>query len=82
MPLLSKGDDFSRDGNDEDHFAVEMAPPAKRRRVGDGGKVPRQGCRKVIAKSDDKDNDEVDDAFLADVDELLKGGNIDPLAFE
>ncbi len=59
-----------------------MAPPAKHRRVSDGGKVPRQGRKKVIVKSDDKDDDEVDDAFLADVDELLKGGNINPLAFE
>ncbi len=81
-PLPSKGDAFSRDGNDKDHFTVKMAPPAKRGRVSDGGKVPRQGRKKVIVESDDKDDDEVDDAFLADVDELLKGGNIDPLAFE
>ena len=78
-PSPSKGDAFSRDGNDEDHFAVEMAPPAKCGRVSDGGKVPRQGCKKVNVKSDDNDDDKVDDAFLADVDELLKGGNIDPL---
>ena len=44
--------------------------------------MPRQGHKKVIVESDDEDDDEVDDAFLADVDELLKGGNIDPLAFE
>ncbi len=80
--MPSKGDDFSRDGDDEDHFAVEMAPPAKRGRGGNGGNVPHRGHRKVIAESDDEDDDEVDDAFLTDVDELLKGGNINPLAFE
>ncbi len=79
LPIAKRGDAFSRDGDNEDHFAVEMAPPAKRGRVSDGGKVPRQGCKKVNVKSDDNDDDEVDDAFLADVDELLKGGNIDPL---
>jgi hypothetical protein len=59
-----------------------MAPPAKCGRVSDGGKVPRQGRKKVIVESDDEDDDEVDDAFLADIDKLLKGGNMNPLAFE
>ena len=81
-PLPSKGDNFSHDGDNEDHFAVKKAPPAKCGRVSDGGRVPCKGRKKVIVKSDDEDNDEVDDAFLVDVHKLLKGGNINPLAFE
>ena len=80
-PSPSKGDDSSCDGDNEDHFAVEMAPPAKRGRVNGGGRGPRK-VRKLIAKSDDEDDAEVDDSFLVGVDELLKGDDIDPLAFD
>ncbi len=76
-----KGDDSSRDGDDEDHFAVEMAPPAKCGRVNDGGRVPCKG-HKVIVESDDEDDAEVDDTFLVGIDELLKGDDIGPLAFD
>ncbi len=79
--MPSKGDDFSCYSNNEDHFTVKMAPPAKRRKTNDGGRVHRKAC-KVIAKSDDEDDAKVDNAFLVGVDELLKGDDIDPLAFD
>ncbi len=80
-PSPSEGDNFSHDCDNEDHFAVEMAPPAKRGRVSDGGREPRKG-RKVIVKRNDKDNDEGNDVFMANIDKLLKGDNINSLAFE
>ena len=79
--MPSEGDDFSCDGDDKDHFTVKMAPPAKHGKTNDGGRVPRKAC-KVIAKSNDEDDAKVDDAFLACVNELLKGDDIDPLAFD
>jgi hypothetical protein len=80
-PLPSEGEDSSCGGNDEDHFAVAMAPPAKRGKTNGGGSVPRR-ARKVIAESDDNDDAEDDDVLLAKVDELLKGDDVDPLAFD
>ena len=80
-PLPSKGEDSSRGGNDKENFAVAMAPPAKRGKVNDGGLVPCRVC-KVIAESDDEDNAEDDDTLMNEVKELLKGEDIDPLAFD
>jgi len=78
-PSLSEGDDDpSRDGDDEDNYAVAMAPPAKRARTRDDNRVPRRVC-KVIAESDDDGESDGDDAFMASMDELLKGVDVDPL---
>jgi hypothetical protein len=80
-PLLSKGEDSSCSGNNEDHFAVVMAPPAKRGKTNSGGSAPRR-ARKIIAESDEDDDAEDNDVLLAEVDELLKGDDVDPLAFD
>ena len=52
-------------------------------KTNDGGSVPRK-VRKVIAKSDDNDDVDKDDALLAKMGELLKGvdGLDDPLVFD
>ena len=78
-PSPSEGeDDPSRDGDDEDNYAVAMAPPAKRAKTRDDDSVPRR-VRKVIAESDDDGESDGDDAFMASMDELLKGFDVDPL---
>ncbi len=78
-PSLSEGeDDPSRDGNDEDNYAVAMAPPAKRTKTRGNNRAPRR-ARKVIAKSDDDGESDGDNAFMASMDELLKGVGVDPL---
>ena len=78
-PSLSEGeDDPSCDGDDEDNYAVAMAPPAKRARTRDDNRVPRR-VRKVIAESDNDGESNGDDAFMASMDELLKGVDVDPL---
>jgi hypothetical protein len=72
-------DSDDRDDN-EDNFAVAMAPPAKRAKKSTGGAVPRK-TRKVIKSNDNKDNAiNNDDALLAEMGELLKEN--DPLAFD
>ncbi len=82
--VASEGEASSRDGNDrdddEDNFAVAMAPPAKRAKKSAGGAVLRM-TRKVIESDDNEDNAIIDDnALLAEMGELLKGN--DPLAFD
>jgi hypothetical protein len=82
--VASEGEASSCNGddrdNDEDNFAVVMAPPAKRAKKSAGGAVPRKTC-KVIESNDDEDNViDNDDALLAKMGELLKGD--DPLAFD
>ena len=78
-PLPSKGEDSSHDGDDEDNYAMAMAPPAKRAKTSGNGSVHRR-ARKVIAKSNDDDDAKVDNAFMAEVNEMLKGSNVYPLA--
>ena len=77
--LPSKGEDSSCDGNDEENFAMAMAPSSKRVKMSGGSSVPRR-ARKVIAESYGDDDAKVNDAFMAEVDELLKGSDVDPLA--
>ena len=62
----------------QDNYAVAMAPPAKRMRTRDGNRVPRR-AHNVIAESDDDGESDGDDAFMASMDELLKGVDVDPL---
>ncbi len=82
--VASKGEASSCDGDNrddnEDNFAVAMAPPAKRAKKSAGGAVQRK-MRKVIESDDDEDNAiDDDDALLAGMGKLLKGN--DPLAFD
>jgi hypothetical protein len=82
--VASEGEASSRDGDDrdddEDNFAVAMAPPAKQAKKSAGGAVPRK-TRKVIESNVDEDNAiDDDDAILAKMGELQKGNN--PLAFD
>ena len=58
-----------------------MVPPAKRAKTRGDGSVPRR-VRKVIAKSDDDDEADDDDAFMAEMGELLKEGDDDPLPID
>jgi hypothetical protein len=81
--IASEGEASSRDGddrdNDEDNFAVAMAPPAKRAKKSAGSAVPRK-TRKVIESDEDKDSAiDDDDALLAKMGELLKGNDPLPL---
>ena len=81
-PLPSEGeDDPSRDGDNEDNYAVAMAPPAKRAKTHGDGSVPRR-VRKVIAESNDDNEADDNGAFMEEMGELLKEGNDNPLAID
>ena len=76
--LDSSDDDDEQHGGAKKASAAARPPPAKRARTRDDNRVPRR-VRKVIAESDNDGESDGDDAFMASMDELLKGVDVDPL---